>query len=624
MVPLSAAMSSNPLTPDAARSLRRAVARALSLGTGVAAAIAAPLLWLAQAQGWPPVAVASAGAIAAVFAVGIAFLSAERALAGPFVRLLAELRLGRESRTVVTLKDQHFGSLAPLADEVASIAAALAQERAEADARIAQATAALQTEKRRLEAILRDMGEALLVCDLDHRIVLYNRQVVRLLGVGAEFGLLRSLLDFLDEEPIRSALAYLQTSERDDASVPLATASRDARSFFTGRMTLVREPGEAPSGYVLTLASAIPAGTDAQTSGLADIYSPELFRFIADRMRRHSVAVTLIGAPSWIKAESAAIVAILEAALAAVGTGGRAELGAVQDRDSLRIEATGEGATLSDAELQQLLVTPLGPGGTLGASLARQGGRIENLAAAGRRGVAILLAAAQFRPADATLEARPEFHDLSLLGAPPAAGERSLGRLDYVVFDTETTGLQPRSGDEIVSIGAVRILNGRILTGETFSRLVNPGRPIPASSTRFHGLTDAMVEDAPPITVVLPQFKVFAANSVLVAHNAAFDLAFLNLRAEATGLRFANPVLDTLLISRFLEPDLENHSLDAIARRYGIVIANRHSALADAQATAAIFLRLLEALAARGVTTIDELMRQSKIASELRARARTI
>ncbi len=168
-----------------------------------------------------------------------------------------------------------------------------------------------------------------------------------------------------------------------------------------------------------------------------------------------------------------------------------------------------------------------------------------------------------------------------------------------MVFDTETTGLKPSEGDEMIAIAGVRVVNGRVLSGEIFERLIDPGRPIPKASIRFHGITEEMVRGQPSAREVLPQFQTFAGAAVLVAHNAAFDMKFLKLKEAAAEVAFEGPVLDTLLLSVLLHGDAPDHSLDA---------------------TTAIFARQLGLLEARGIETLDQALSASGGMMEIRRR----
>ena len=227
------------------------------------------------------------------------------------------------------------------------------------------------------------------------------------------------------------------------------------------------------------------------------------------------------------------------------------------------------------------------------------------------RGEAI--AAAPHRSAAA--ESRPEFYDFDLFERIEGVGalaDRKLAELSYTVFDTETTGLEPSAGDEIISIGAVRVVNNRVLKQEVFEQLVNPRRPISRESTAVHGIDSKQVAGEPPIEQVLPRFHRFCEDTVLVAHNAAFDMRFLELKEAATGVRFGQPVLDTLLLSAVVHPSMDNHHLDMIAERVGVRIIGRHTALGDALLTADVFLRLLPLLAERGIVTLGQALEASR------------
>ena len=205
--------------------------------------------------------------------------------------------------------------------------------------------------------------------------------------------------------------------------------------------------------------------------------------------------------------------------------------------------------------------------------------------------------------------ARPVYYDFDLFNQPGQSFEqdrRPLAGLPYTVFDTETTGLNPREGDEIVSIGAVRIVNGRLLASECFEQLVKPECALRPESIRIHGIQPEMLEGQPDVQQALRSFQRFAEGTILVAHNAAFDMRLLQLQGERSGLRFENPVLDTMLLSAVAHPALDEHNLEAIAERLGISIMGRHTALGDAIAAAEVFLKLLPLLDAAGVGTLKQ------------------
>lgn len=187
--------------------------------------------------------------------------------------------------------------------------------------------------------------------------------------------------------------------------------------------------------------------------------------------------------------------------------------------------------------------------------------------------------------------------------------DAGLDELNYVVFDTETTGLFPERGDELVQVAAVRIVNGKLKLSEIFDTLVNPGRPIPSASTAIHGLTEAMVADAPDVLRVVERFHKFAEGCVLVAHNAPFDMAFLQRRERALGIQFRNPVLDTGILSTMMFGRHESHTLDALISRLGISLpaSKRHTALGDAIATAEAFVKLKAMMMGKGITRFGDI-----------------
>ena len=180
---------------------------------------------------------------------------------------------------------------------------------------------------------------------------------------------------------------------------------------------------------------------------------------------------------------------------------------------------------------------------------------------------------------------------------------RLLEEADYVVFDVETTG--PKTPpSRVLEIGACRVSRGRI-SGE-FQTLLNPRMSIPPFISRLTGITDAMVRDAPTFEEVAAEWLSFVGNAVLIAHDANFDVRFVNHEVSRVfpGRRMANPHLCTVSLARRLYPDLGFYRLHALAEHFSVPLPNHHRAAADARATAEIFLRLLEQLITRGVRDV--------------------
>jgi DNA polymerase-3 subunit epsilon len=216
------------------------------------------------------------------------------------------------------------------------------------------------------------------------------------------------------------------------------------------------------------------------------------------------------------------------------------------------------------------------------------------------------------------LRPRPRY-DVSYLDRLPAdrleaTAGRALDEIEIVVLDTETTGLSPHAGDRVVSLAAVRVRRGRVEPAEVFDALVQPGRPIPPSASRIHGITDAMVAGAAEPDVVLPEFLAFAGDAVVAAHDAWFDLAFLEpelARVAQPSLAASRPVLDT----RLLAAVVHGHTaadLDGLARQLGVAIQGRHTALGDALGAAEILVRLLPRLRDRGISTLGAAVAASR------------
>jgi len=425
---------------------------------------------------------------------------------------------------------------------------------------------------------------------------------------------------------VRAPVANLRAATENLAAFPDMPADRRAQ-FVDIAAAEARVLTERLNTALLAYADALKGSLTLEDMRAADLLAVAQRR-IAEALQ---VPVTIedVDAELWLRVDSYAIahaMTFLAARLAsdydlrgfrlrAGGGGGFGEVdliwtGAIVGSDALSLWE-GEPMRIGAEE------TPL----TLRDVLDRHGGeawlQVDKIRQTSRfrlllpRGEAV--AAVPYRSAAA--DSRPEYYDFDLferIDMSGALAERTLAELSYTVFDTETTGLEPSAGDEIISIGAVRVVNGRVLKQEVFEQLVNPRRPISRESAAVHGIDGKQLASEPPIEQVLPRFHRFCEDTVLVAHNAAFDMRFLELKESATGVRFAQPVLDTLLLSAVVHPSLDNHHLDMIAERVGVRVIGRHTALGDALLTGEVFLRLVPLLAERGIVTLGQALEASR------------
>ena len=401
---------------------------------------------------------ASIAAFGGTLALGLGWRWLDLRIGAGIDRLSGDLRARVHAEVDQPLDPAPVRGLGDLGPTARALCEALRDERSVRHARLAEATEALETERRTLIEILSEIPVAILVVDRHDRLILYDRQSVHALAGVAPLALGRSIFDYLAEAPLSAALDRLDAEpERHFADADLPTAD-----------------------------------------------------------------------------------------------------GSYRLRTRLRRRGEGRGYTLA-IEVE-----------------------------------------------DAVLAERPLVFDFSeILSLEDDLSDQRLADLVYVAFDTETTGLDPER-DVLVQIGAVRGRNGRRIAGESFETLVDPGRPIPRTASRIHGITDEQVAGAPSAHAALAAFHHFARGAVLVAHNAPFDLAFL--RRQGAGMRFDHPVLDTVLLSAAVFGEETHHTLDAIAARLDVSLsaADRHTAMGDAVATADILFRLIKILEGRGVCTFGE------------------
>lgn len=642
------------------------------------------------------------------------------------IYVLAPLSLREQALVMVNsnpaLRLQALG--APEIRTLARVVNTLADQREsllrDVEQKILQAKASVEEEKNRLAALMSELTQSVVVCNLDGRILLYNNRA-RLQfqmpehgaqgGSAALIGLGRSIFSLMERGLITHALESVQHRLRHGSAQPSANFVTTTR---TGQLIRVQmapvfsnawrdnaaqdsTAGERViSGYVLLLdnitrnvetqsrrdlllqtltegsraalgnvraavenllqypdmeagqrdrfvgvirdeaeamsqrinhASAEFADTLKARWPLEDMHGADLVQALQRRIEQKSGLGTSgeeVASSLWVKVDSFSLLQGLSYLAARLRD--ERGVGAV----TLRLRPSGRlaqldllwsGAALDTATLADWEQSPMNSDGestplTLREVIERHGGELWHQRDQDTQQPLIrmlLPTAAAQDAADPAVwlrhESRPEYYDFDLFKQTEetrALDDRLLTQLSYTVFDTETTGLEPSAGDEIIQIGAIRVVNGRLLRNETIDQLIDPRRRLTPESIPIHGITEDMLKGQPAIGQVLPAFHEFCEDTVLVAHNAAFDMRFLQLKEASTGIVFRQPVLDTLLLSALLHPNQESHRLEAIAGRLGINVIGRHTALGDAIVTGEIFLKMIPLLAEQNIHTLRQ------------------
>ena len=592
--------------------------------------------------------------------------------------------------------------------------------RREMDERVKEASQNIELEKSRLAALMSELTQSVVVCNLDGRVILYNNRArfqfralssTPVVAGGAELiGLGRSIYSVFDRKLVTHALENIQQRMLRGADQPSAqfVTSTTAGQLLRVQMAPVRsmqaQIAESPAdradltGFVLMLENitqdyesdsardqVLHALTEGSRSALANMQAavdmldfPDLDTATRERFLRvireetqmltRRIADAEAGAVAHIKTrwplEDMLGTDLLQAALRRIETVTGLQASSIEVDASLwlKVESfsllqalvylSGRLADEFSVRFVQLRLTaaPASPGkgqldliwsgGAMSTEtvmswemdamkVGSEATRLSVRDVVERHGGAfwferervrnqaffrflLPLANPQEQLDVATIvrnQGRPEYYDFDLFQTSEftrSLDDRKLTDLVYTVFDTETTGLNPLEGDEIIQVGATRIVNGKLLRQECFDQLVDPRRNIPAASIPIHGIRPEMVKGQPTIDVVLPAFYTFAHDTVLVAHNAAFDMRFLQIKERQTGVVFDQPVLDTLLLSALIHPQQDSHRLEAIAERLNVTVIGRHTAIGDAMVTAEVFLKLIPLLAEKGIHTLGQ------------------
>ena len=638
----------------------------------------------------------------------------------PSVQLAEEAQVVLKTDVVRTLPLRGNAETQALAGLFNQLVAQREELRGEMDAKVSQAAQGIEQEKSRLAALMSELTQSVVVCNLDGRVLLYNnrarmqfRALSQAPGVagGAELiGLGRSIYGVFDQRLVAHALDNIRQRMQRGAgqpsaqfvtttpsgqllrvqmapvratTAPEADAQRELTGFVLMLDNITREfEAESAKDQVLhtltegsrsALANmqaaidmldfpdlepamrerfmgvvreetrslsqrigALESGSAASVKSrwpLEDMLGSDLVNAAVKRIETTcsvpaSAVEVEVDSSLWLKVESFSLLQALSYLASrlsdefavrfvqlrlslAEGSAGKAQLDLIWSGQAMSTE------TVMSWEMDAIKVGAETTRMTVRDVVERHGGAFwfERERVRHQAFFRFLLplanpqeqaeAAAGLLPTDS----RPEYYDFDLFKTTEqthALDDRLLTELSYTVFDTETTGLNPSQGDEIIQIGAARVVNNKLLKQECFEQLVDPQRNIPEATIPIHGISPDMVKGQPTIDQVLPAFHAFAQDTVLVAHNAAFDMRFLQLKEQQTGKAFDHPVLDTLLLSAVVHPHQDSHRLEALSERFNVPNMGRHTALGDAMVTAEVFVKLIPLLAEKGILTLGQ------------------
>jgi DNA polymerase-3 subunit epsilon len=545
-----------------------------------------------------------------------------------FTGYLAAMRaLGQEGDILLANPSHRVSLRGPwelqqLADLINRLAAEKELLARQVEEKVAEAKALVEAERERLASLLAYLPQGVVLLDARGLVLLYNPSAREFLGEGLGVG--KSLFGLLDRVLLLHARAtpgetyllqgpkgplQLQVEVLADQGLLLllkatfqagalgSEALHQLKNKVAGATAVVEilereaEPGVKP---LLELACANLAEIAKLVETLhppppGEIVARDFIRLLTARLEER-----LSVAPGAELAEEVA------GWLVQVDTFALTEglIATLADEEGLWLQGEGQGSLFRLSILFPQQAPEPSP-------LLREAVEAANGSLWREQGRLVLLLCARpapLSPAPKGVAPRALVFDLTLFRVPQELEAAELTQLLYSALDLETTGLDPER-DAIVAIGSVRIVGGRVLEQERYEALVKPARPIPQSATDIHGLTWEMLHDKPPLTEVLPTFQAFLQGTLLVAHNGAFDVAFL--RREGLD---PPPLLDTLLLAQLLFPDLKDYNLELLAERFGVPVIGRHTALGDALMTAEIFTRMLPLLQAKGFSRLGEVV----------------